>query len=105
MTGSARLILLSGVMRPPRLAPRRSISISVFELRHCLQLILRSVVDGVIGIPISVGFPVVRGGRRSAGGPGRTVGGGPRGAVDVGRRTGGGRRRGACRNRPRRLIR
>ena len=47
---------------PPRknMSPRRQNSDSVFELRHRLQLVLGRVVDGVIGIPISVGLPILR---------------------------------------------
>jgi hypothetical protein len=45
---------------------RRQESVSVFELRHRLQLVLGRVVDGVIGIPLPVGLPILRRRRRGA---------------------------------------
>src|SRR3984893_15494585 len=45
------------VNKPPRSSlPRRPIPVSVFELRHCLQLFLGRVVDGMIGIPVPIGL-------------------------------------------------
>jgi hypothetical protein len=89
------------ISRPDKLTGAADFS-SVFKLRHRLQLILGRIVNGVIGIPISVGLPILCRRRRGAGSPGRSVRGSARVAVDVRRRTVRCGHRGACRGRPRR---